>query len=857
MICRSLFPVSKELIDIKLLNFTGVKENIDYLADRNALIYCNNMESHVRPGVLTLRPPYELRYEYPIDELDRILEGKFISFDNFYENTAADGVECTILVQTGIVQSPAISGTRITDYVYNGIMFWMRPYWNGIFWEDKWQWLNETTITKIVTPSEGGDPTKYVIAGKFNKLTQYVIINKTRDATNPVAILYSEINGDNTNIWISLDANGTWLEDDVLIIMRCYIPQKYQLSMYYVDQREISFHRLPSRIRIGFGGKKQRIGVGIEYVKKMVQVKYDGNFPAIAGKETDWAYSNKMVVQPYTQINEDQLDFTLFIKSDTGSLAAGRYYFRMTAVLDGFNEILVYETSAVTLGTTKLFPIPHIRTGAISRRLTSVKVYVGTTSGTEAPSYYLFKEYLVSEDTQSIIGADWTLLSTNDIYYSQNPNIGNTLYTETSSARSASDNAIGSWLNIPNNAGQTWGTILVTGSAGAYYLSIKFTDTTGIIAYSMQMDLPQSALTNPLKPNTKYTITLTYSGNADNYMRIGFRVYEQTGDGVSGDAVIYPVTSSPQTITFSIYTTGIPEGATTAYLDISYVLLDGSNFVINDQLNITNLSIAEEQTGFIETLPTGTLDTAEMGYTPTLNIVKDWQAAVVINGQTFAGNAYIEQAYKNLIFFSPIAGSGANQYDVLIAGKFLDADKDNYRGETIIGLSVLLTLELIAFTEGGAIVIDPSTGQTREVARGYGIMTKETIQKFRETIYWGSTEDIIKISASTGYQAIQISDDSVRGVYNGIADKTLVVACVDRYGTYHIVFRETENPKEMLFADRGWTYHSREHHPVIMRNGFMNRVWFMDANGNIYSIPQNVQEDIGYADVYGRGESGW
>lgn len=846
----------QEIMDIKVFNFTGIKENIDYLADRNAVLSCNNMESHVRPRILTLRPPYQLKYEFPVDSLSRILNGKFVSFDNFYENTAADGVECTVLVQTGVIQSPlSLSGSPITDYQFNGINFWIRPYWNGLFWLDEWQWLNETIITKIVTMPTVADVIKYTVEGVFTNLTQWTVINKTKNVAVPVSVLYSEVSGNNTNIWLSYRADTNWSVDDVIIIMRCYIPIKYQLVMYYVDQREISFHRLPSKMRIGFGGKKGRIAVGIEYAKRTIQVKYDTPFAALTGKEINWAYSNKMIVQPYTQINEDSLDFRILVNTAVGTLPTGQYYFRMTAVLDGFNEILVAEASIVTTTLTKLFPIPYLRTGAISRRLTSLKIYVGQANATGAIAYYFFKEYPLTQDIALILGPDWTMLATNEVYYSQDPNIGTTLYTETSSARITTDNAIGNWLNIPNLAGVSWATILVTGSVGAYFLTIKYTGS--VTAYNMQMDLPQGALTNPIKINTKYTFTLTYKGNrTDGWLVVGFRTFEQTGDSLSGDSVIYPVTVAPQTITFSLYSNSVKADSPAVYVDIAYVLLSGT-FVTNDHLDITNFSISEAQTSFVDTLPTGALDITEMGYTPTFNIVRDWQSGVIINGQTFVGNAFVEKSYKNLIFFSPISGDGANMYDVLIAGKFLDADKDSFRGEAIIGLSVLLTLELIAFTEGGAVVIDPTTGQTREVARGHGIMTKETIQKFRETIYWGTGEDIVKIAASTGYQAMSVSDDSIRGMYNRVADKTFVVACIDRFGTYHLAFQITESPKELLYTDRGWLDQSRDHHPTIMRNGFMNIVWFMDSSGNIYSIPQNVQEQIGFGDVYGRGESGW
>src|SRR5690606_25255531 len=121
----------------------------------------------------------------------------------------------------------------------------------------------------------------------------------------------------------------------------------------------------------------------------------------------------------------------------------------------------------------------------------------------------------------------------------------------------------------------------------------------------------------------------------------------------------------------------------------------------------------------------GSLDIIRMGYTPSYNLVKDWSTAVVLNGVTYAGVPFIEKRFPTLIIFSPINGDGATQYDVLPASKFLDADTSGFRGEEIKALVILLNSSLLVLTQGGAIVLDPSTGQAIETARGFGVLTKE------------------------------------------------------------------------------------------------------------------------------------
>jgi hypothetical protein len=90
-----------------------------------------------------------------------------------------------------------------------------------------------------------------------------------------------------------------------------------------------------------------------------------------------------------------------------------------------------------------------------------------------------------------------------------------------------------------------------------------------------------------------------------------------------------------------------------------------------------------------------------------------------------------------------------------------------------------------------------------------------------------------------------------------MADKTYLVSCIDRFGTYRMILQPVDSAQELLLTEKGWLDQDREHHPVVIRNGFLGNVWFMDSIGNIYSIPQNIQEQIGYGDLYSSSYKEW
>jgi hypothetical protein len=629
--------------------------------------------------------------------------------------------------------------------------------------------------------------------------------------------------------------------------------------MYYATQQDMSFHRIPSKMRIGFGGKSGRVGLGIEFVSSSIQMAdyaFTDIAPKLVGQELLFDYARRMVVQPYTQFNENGKDFGINILTVAGSFLPGTYYFRMTAVLDGLNEILVLETSIVTTTNLKFFPIPWIRAGSISRRLTSLNVYFGQDNGTGSIAYNLFMNYPVSDPL--IKNKLWNLDNNGLLQFTQPASIDTNIYTETSSARDPGDNAVGSWV-VPTDEWQHQDNeIVVTGAAGAYFTTSRIKATGIDFYFQIGMILPSGGLSVPLKSNVLYTLYSQYKCTSHDSITCTL-VVSFVVNGVKQNSVQIPAFPGVLTDFSFDMISPVFKDTDTVSIRIDYISAAPNNLYELDGISITNFKVIEKQTNYLDadTL-LGVLDESQMGYLPASSLVKDWGCAIVRGGCSFVGNAFIDQKYPTLIFFSPVSGDGTSQYDVIPddEANILDADKDSFRGETVIALAQMNNTWIAALTEGGGAIINPDTGETQEVPRGLGILSKDSIAYFRGRIFWGSTDDLVATDNS-GYNADQIDANSVRDIYKLVPDKTLVTGCIDQYGCYHVGLGLNSVVQELLMTDRGWFDLSREHYPQVLRNCFLGVVWFMDPQGNIYSGPTVLPNDVGYADIYGDFRSGW
>ena len=896
----------KSLTETKFMDFKGL-ERYSNQPDRSSnLLLATNVVTNEKPGSLKLREGYELRYLAPTDDtLLRLTNREYVSFENFYEKTAGVGTEVTVMVEKATVSAPTISGSPITSYNLNSIMLWIRPYWNGSYWQDSWQWLNECWITKITVAADATYKNKFVFSGYFGNLATMTIVNVTKDSTNPYAILKTAENGSDTSVWIDT-WDPDWDVDDEIVIMRNYIPIKYLLANYNVLRKEISFHRILSKLRIGFGGRQNRVGLAIEYVNRTLQLSdyiFSSVDPEILSTENIFATINKVIVEPYILFGESAIsggspDFAMQIDTAAGNFPVGTYYFRQTGVINGTDEVLLGESSINITSIQKFLIKPLIKVGSLSRRLTAIKTYLSE----NGDDYYLVDEFVVNLGGNNIDAQNWEI--TDDGYLSFIVVVSSTdLNTESNATSAADTNSVGSWTSAQETTGQPMDV-----AAQANY-ALRITNN-NLSASSIDFIYPLASLAKVPNVGKIYSCTLNQkssSGAATSELLILGNI---RGSWDYRSLKIVGLTNAFVTYSFDVTIPDVFDDISACFLKIRCAKSVG-NWTTADTVEIEEFTFTENDTQFFDSGDElGSSMLTELGYQPTFNLVRDWMDAIVLNGITWLAGCWIEKRYDNKIFGSQISGLTANMHDVIPAQKFLDVDR--YKGEVIVGIAVLSNNNLAAVKDGSVIILDPDTGQVYEAAVGYGGVIKNSILVIRGTIFWGSKNDIMSMSASSGYLAEQITDKYVRDVYQQIKDKTTQSAVLDKYGAYRIAltddkvgatitagqfvidteyeivtvgttdftligaklnlpglkFRATGigvgngtaqtviTTPELLLTDRGWLNQERYHHPEVYRNGLGGRVWFMNS-GNIYAFPFDEEAFIGYADVYGNYNSGW
>lgn len=839
------------LIPTKFLDFKGLERNSNQPDRQSNLLRTKNMITHQKPGTLTIRQGYEKRYDPPEDDtLQRISGNEFVSFDNFFEKTAGTGTEITVQVAKCQIVSPTVSGSPITSFKFNAINIWIRPHWNGSYWPNSWQWLNETWITKITSAPHATYKNRIEISGFFENFATFTIINVTKDSTNTAAILRSEQNSNDTILWIDLWASD-WEVDDEVVIMRNYIPIKYLIENNKVLRKEISFHRIFSRMRIGFGGKRGRVGIGVEYTNRTIQMadyRYDAVDPLLLGKEFVFATVNKVVCEQYTLFGETAVDvsssdYSIQIDKTVGNFDAGTYFARLTGMLNGTDELLIAEVEFTSPGTEKFLIKPLVKVGSLSRRLTQLKTYFSE----NGDDYYLVDEFALQQNGNLIESEDWEI-SDDGYFVFKVASSSTDLHTESNAISAADTNTVGNWTSVSPSQ---YPLVVIAESNFAMELESL---VTGVA--NMRMTYPLDLFDKVPNKGKTYTIELDMKATIAGACEVVI-VGNISGNWSTATLNVVPVGTGYATQTFDVSIPETFDDLSACFIQFLYYRF-GDVITTGDKFTIESFTFTEIDTEFHDAADElGTQMLIELGYQATFNLVRDWNDAVIINGITWLSGTYIEKRRANIIFGSHISGLTANMHDVIPAQKFLDVDK--YKGEVVIGIAVLSNDSMIVIKDGAVIILDPNTGQTFETAIGFGGTNKNSILVIRSTVYWGSQDDIMSMSAATGYIAQQISDRYVRDIYQAIADKSNQHAVLDRYGAYRIALTDDKEGiefPELLITNRGWLNQTRYHHPQVYRNGLAGRVWFMNE-GTIYAFPFDEEAFIGYADVYGNYDSGW
>jgi hypothetical protein len=392
------FFMPKRLPEIEIKNFRGIERNST--PHKDACIICDNLdlradvdgELEVTRGITTVyAPPTLASFTY-----NGAGQG-VLGFERIYMSQFATPQEVTLMVIKGTL---ARVGTTASIASKNILAFCIRPHYNSGAWSDTWLWLNQMMISHLTAVSSYSVTVNGLQLGQF-KVPTGIIYNVTRNEyANMLSVADSGVPIDITN------NASTWQVNDTVILMDEYIPLTYLEGMYSATAAQINFHKVLNDIRVGTGGYANRLGVGVGYRKKDFYIESaEAPTPPFSGVSLD-----RVILDPYNIITDSgTYNFTITATGsspDAGFLHAKHgkaIFYKITALLDGFNEYVIEEGSKEYSNGNSLITFkPSIRMATMNKRITAFNLYIAigdpNDASIRAGNFYFIRSYsLVSE----------------------------------------------------------------------------------------------------------------------------------------------------------------------------------------------------------------------------------------------------------------------------------------------------------------------------------------------------------------------------------------------------------------------------------------------------------------------------
>jgi len=607
---------------------------------------------------------------------------------------------------------------------------------------------------------------------------------------------------------------------DVIVLMRNYIPWTALQAMHSCVANDITFHKVLNDLRIGFGGQANRIALSVGYRKSYLPISVI-DFGSFSSFYEPLSTINNLIVDTYTPVQDDgAYKIEIGISGGTGQVAIGKYFFKLTGLLDGFNEVLLAENDIELSTTQRLIVRPLVKAGAMNKRITKFRLYVSVNAITDsiaiAPYYYLSE---VLFQSTSYAAGPWGLNEDGYLYVTD--------YTELHAAGDPT---------TPTTDGDTLTSFSAnwTNNPAGTELSADHTDPEdGLHWLKAYNDVTSGAITA--------VVTYTQLGLIKAGKNYRISVYGRTDNTVANLEMNVKITS---TVNFDIFLlkTGLWNGRTkviAADADSDTIIFTVTDLPNGKCFGLDLISIKEiVNSEFGDADIPVTINPQEMtdklGYEPTFDMVRSWDQAIVTQGRTFVVNPYIDKRYENKIFKSAISGAGAFMYDAISAAEYIDLE--NFDGNTLVGVEVLPNLQLIALRINGTQRVDPDTGATRQISLGKGCNSRKSIVNFGDKVAWTNDDDIY---ASDSMNVISIADKYIREEYRalvaGLSGLKTIAIRESKDNAYRFLMPTPAYEREYILTKKGWV--TRENAGSVIPDAYSNAqdgtVWMMDA-GVIY-----------------------
>jgi len=318
----------------------------------------------------------------------------------------------------GVTKEVTFYFQRGTVGGYPHIAIGMYPWYYpaGGSWSNDWRWLNKIVVTTVASLSG----TYGLHLTNDISLEDYsfgAIYNVTQGIW---AAITSTVSGTPGTVNTTNNVTSSSWVGNTVIIMRNYEPfgvaGAYYTAKSSIALADLAFHRVLNELRIGFGSVLDRLAVGIGHKKKYFQID------TLTSGDTLTNVNNldNIILDPYNIIS-DSGTFSLATSSDVevaSTTALGfppAYYchLTMTAILDDFNEFVVYQSASGISAhavTGHLAIKPTIRFATMNKRVTKIRIWLALSpTSTRTEDYKLIKEIDVSKSTAIGSGVLWTL----------------------------------------------------------------------------------------------------------------------------------------------------------------------------------------------------------------------------------------------------------------------------------------------------------------------------------------------------------------------------------------------------------------------------------------------------------------
>lgn len=786
--------------ELEINNFQGIYRSM-VKPPKNAASECRNFDVRGVSGALEQRWGYYKAFTNKPNGSN--LSG--ISYHNaetFYIPGIGGGQEITVQVGVGTLTSLRITMGSVTDVIP---LIWASHEWNGSAWvaktngSDNWSWLNNTIITRLfgVDPGTLGN-SHWIItdinAATFDESTikGWYVENYNEGGVFRIVDTSFWNDGTYDRVVLKLDGIPNWnpAGSGRLYIMKNYIPIVNLQAMGTAVRNDITFLKVRDEIRIAFGAIENRIALAVSYQKSYLNIKSFDVEAYSSGLIDAYCKIDRLIVCPYSLIT----DQVLLALSPTGSgtYPANTHYAKATGVMAGGDEILVTDEIKITTTSLTALYINAFITAAVLNPLAKyIKFYYSNETLLKV-FYYIFEEKIRSDNREEIfiVNNNGQMVLADSSVDLHDP--GN---ASAASPQTATDPlTVGDWDVIQGSL-----TAVVDSGAGSIN-ALEFTVTVPIqFNYAGIFSKPAGGIVG-LAANKTYTIKVWLKRQVGTLFDSVICNFQSPL--VVGPGIIISFNGTWTEYTFDLTT---PDVTNAADLDLYMIFYNSSNqsIPIGDKVRIDRISIiAKTQHIISENTELQSEMSAEMGYTPSRNLIKSWGWGLITAKSTFVTPVYIEKLYSNKIFFSPLGGDANVMYDVLTAGNYYDVE--NFDGNDIRKIELLSNADFLLLQSLASQRLDPDTGRTANIGLNSGTVQPFGSVNFGDKVIFPSKYDILM---TTGVNVVDVSKDTIRSNYRDLTDneKLSMHATKDLLGSSYVLYSgRTATRAEYILTDRGW-----------------------------------------------------